>query len=85
MTLRTSLGSLLARSLSDSQGFQVIGFADFGIYGDDAVGMQVVDFEGKTKCFHMYFGPDRVREAEDRWDRLLLYSVLLDDRLAGKK
>ena len=26
----------------------------------------------------------RDREAEDRWDRLLLYSVLLDDRLAGK-
>jgi lipoprotein-releasing system permease protein len=29
----TSLQSLLKRSLRDAQGFQVVGFADFGIYG----------------------------------------------------
>lgn len=30
----TSLGSLLARSLSDAQGFKVVGTADFGFYGN---------------------------------------------------
>ena len=59
--------------------------ADFGIYGDDAVGKQVVDFEGKTQKFEINFGEDRVREAEERWDRLLLYSVLLDDLIADQK
>ncbi len=32
-----ALGSLLARSLSDAQGFQVLGFADFGVYGNNDV------------------------------------------------
>jgi len=32
-----ALGSLLARSLSDEQGFQVLGFADFGVYGNNNV------------------------------------------------
>tara|TARA_B100000959_G_scaffold137029_1_gene144113 strand:+ start:969 stop:2204 length:1236 start_codon:yes stop_codon:yes gene_type:complete len=32
-----ALGSLLARSLSDAQGFQVLGFADFGVYGNNNV------------------------------------------------
>ncbi|MBT72940.1 MAG: lipoprotein-releasing system transmembrane subunit LolC [Gammaproteobacteria bacterium] len=32
-----ALGSLLARSLSDEQGFQVLGFADFGVYGNNDV------------------------------------------------
>ena len=35
----TSLNSLLARSLSDAQGFEVIGFADFGIYGNQAIAL----------------------------------------------
>lgn len=59
--------------------------ADFGIYGDDAVGRQVVDFEGKTQKFQIHFDEDHFREAEERWDRLLLYSVLLDDLLTGEK
>lgn len=59
--------------------------ADFGIYGDDAVGRQVVDFEGKTQKFQIHFDEDHLREAEERWDRLLLYSVLLDDLLTGEK
>ena len=59
--------------------------ADFGIYGDDAVGTQVVDFEGKTQRFQIQFGENRVRVAEERWDRILLYSILLDDLLARQK
>jgi len=35
----TTLDSLLARSLTDSRGFQVIGFADFGIYGNNNIAL----------------------------------------------
>ena len=35
----TSLNSLLTRSLSDVQGFEVTGFADFGIYGNQAIAL----------------------------------------------
>jgi|TARA_B110000263_G_scaffold148572_1_gene128890 lipoprotein-releasing system permease protein len=35
----TALSSLLTRSLSDTQGFVVIGFADFGIYGNNNVAL----------------------------------------------
>ena len=35
----TALSSLLTRSLSDTQGFLVIGFADFGIYGNNNVAL----------------------------------------------
>ena len=35
----TSLNSLLTRSLSDAQGFEVTGFADFGIYGNQAIAL----------------------------------------------
>ena len=35
----TSLNSLLTRSLSDAQGFEAIGFADFGIYGNQAIAL----------------------------------------------
>ena len=35
----TALSSLLTRSLSDAQGFLVIGFADFGIYGNNNVAL----------------------------------------------
>lgn len=35
----TALGSLLQRSLSDAQGFRVIGFADFGIYGNNNIAL----------------------------------------------
>ena len=35
----TSLNSLLSRSLSDAQGFEVAGFADFGIYGNQAIAL----------------------------------------------
>jgi len=35
----TALGSLLSRSLSDAKGFQVVGFADFGFYGNNQVAL----------------------------------------------
>ena len=35
----TAISSLLARSLSDAQGFQVIGFADFGVYGNNNIAL----------------------------------------------
>ncbi len=35
----TALGSLLERSLSDAQGFRVIGFADFGIYSNNNIAL----------------------------------------------
>lgn len=35
----TALGSLLSRSLSDAKGFSVIGFADFGFYGNNQVAL----------------------------------------------
>jgi lipoprotein-releasing system permease protein len=37
--IATALGSLLARSSSDSQGFEVVGFADFGIYGNSNIAL----------------------------------------------
>ena len=39
----TSLNSLLTRSLSDAQGFEVTGFADFGIYGNQAIALINLD------------------------------------------
>ena len=38
-----ALGSLLARSLSDTQGFQVLGFADFGVYGNNNIALVNLD------------------------------------------
>lgn len=35
----TALGSLLSRSLSDAKGFQVVGFADFGFYGNNLIAL----------------------------------------------
>lgn len=35
----TSLGSLLQRSLDETQAFKVVGFADFGIYGNNNIAL----------------------------------------------
>jgi lipoprotein-releasing system permease protein len=35
----TTLGSLLARNLADTQGFTVVGYADFGAYGNSDTGL----------------------------------------------
>ena len=38
-----SLGNLLAREVSDAQGFEVVGFADFGLYGNDSIALTNLD------------------------------------------
>jgi hypothetical protein len=48
---------------------------DFGVYGDRAVGSQLVDAGGRTERFTLHFDPEAVRAALDRWERLLLYAV----------
>jgi hypothetical protein len=49
--------------------------ADFGVYGDRAVGSQLVDAGGRTERFTLLFDPDAVRAAINRWERLSLYAV----------
>ena len=46
---------------------------DFGIYGEEAVGTQQSDFQGKTTRYEINFEKRAVKEAEDRWDKLLLF------------
>lgn len=52
---------------------------DMGIYGNDAVGKQITDFDGKTVQFKLHFDPARIKEAEDLWNRIQLYAIQLDD------
>ncbi len=49
--------------------------ADFGIYGDRAVGTQELDERSRTVRFTLSFGPQAVRLAEDRWRRLSVFGV----------
>ena len=44
-----SLGSLLQRSLEETQAFQVVGFADFGIYGNNNIAL--VNLEPAQEIF----------------------------------
>jgi hypothetical protein len=55
--------------------------ADFGIYGDRAVGVQELDDQSRTLRFILYFDPQNVRLARDRWARLLLYTTSFADLL----
>ena len=48
---------------------------DIGIYGDQAVGIQESDFEGRTVRFNIYFDANRVQEAEELWSRIELYAT----------
>jgi hypothetical protein len=54
---------------------------DYGIYGDRATGLQVLDENGRTQRFVLHFDRPSVRLALDRWDRLALYAVNLGDLL----
>lgn len=49
--------------------------SDFGIYGNRAVGEQVLDEDSRTVSFHLSFGEQRLREALDRWQRLNLFAA----------
>lgn len=51
--------------------------ADFGIYGDRAVGVQELDDQSHTLRFTLEFSTQAVRLAEDRWRRVSLYAVSL--------
>ena len=60
-----ALGSLLARSLSDTQGFQVVGFADFGIYGNGNTAL--INLAAAQALFHNDAGAElqlRLRVAD---------------------
>jgi hypothetical protein len=55
--------------------------ADFGIYGERATGVQELDDQSRTLRFILYFDPQNVRLARDRWTRLLLYTTSFADLL----
>jgi hypothetical protein len=49
--------------------------ADFGIYGERAVGTQELDERCRTLRFSLDFSPGTVRLALERWQRLSVYAV----------
>ena len=55
--------------------------ADWGIYGDRATGVQELDDQSRTLRFILYFDPQNLRLARDRWSRLLLYTTSYADLL----
>ena len=55
--------------------------ADFGIYGNRAVGYQTVDDHGRTVRFSLKFTIDEIVRAEERWRRLQVYSTSYADLL----
>ncbi|MEJ7590656.1 MAG: hypothetical protein WKF77_03850 [Planctomycetaceae bacterium] len=48
--------------------------ADIGIYGSRAVGTQELDEQARTIRFRLFFDFNSVAAAEDRWNRLAVYS-----------
>ena len=54
---------------------------DMGIYGEDAVGLQQTDFEGKTVRFELHFDANSIRQAEQRWSQLQLFATPLEQLL----
>jgi hypothetical protein len=49
--------------------------ADFGIYGDRAVGTQELDERSRTFRFTLSFDPQAIRLAEDRFRRLSVFGI----------
>lgn len=49
--------------------------ADFGIYGDRAVGTQELDERSRTVRFTLSFDTQAVRLANDRWRRLSIFGI----------
>jgi hypothetical protein len=49
--------------------------ADFGLYGDRAVGTQEIDEEARTVSFVLEFDEASIRLAREWWDRLSLYAL----------
>ncbi len=56
--------------------------ADFGIYGDRAVGTQELDEQSRTVRFTLSFDPQSVRLADDRWRRLSIFGIPYQSLLA---
>lgn len=54
---------------------------DFGLYGNEAVGFQIVGETGKTIRFELDFREDVKQIAVQCWDRINLFSVLYRDLL----
>jgi len=52
---------------------------DFGIYGEDVVGIQELDENARTRKFTFFFDETEKRFAEQRWKRLLAYSKPLEE------
>ncbi len=73
--IEVSLVRLVA--LDDEPGL----ICDMGIYGEDAVGLQQTDFEGKTVRFELHFDANSVRQAVQRWNQLQLYATPLEQLL----
>lgn len=61
--------------------------ADFGIYGDRAVGVQELDEQARTIRFILDFSPQSIRLAQDRWEKVAIYTTpygeLLDQNPGG--
>ena len=51
---------------------------DFGIYDQSAVGVQEIDDRCRTMAFTLYFDPQDIAEAIERWKRLKLYARSYD-------
>jgi hypothetical protein len=49
--------------------------ADLGIYGFRALGVQELDDASRTVRFTLTFDPEKVKEAEVRWQRLSVYAT----------
>lgn len=58
--------------------------ADFGIYGNRAVGMQIADPAGRTIRFILSFDFEKLRQAESQWSRLAVYAISYKDLLDQK-
>ena len=54
---------------------------DFGIYGSHAVGYQIMDGRQQTNRFAIQFNFDDVAQAEQRWERLLVYAKPFEEIL----
>lgn len=76
----TALGSLLSRSLADARGFQVVGFADFGFYGNNLIAL--VNLEEASALFAAETSAGmqlRLRVADEFTAAAIAESVFGDD------
>ncbi len=59
--------------------------SDFGIYGSHAVGEQVLDDKCRTVRFILRFNFEAVEAAEERWQRLSIFSNAYRDLLDSRR